>query len=295
MSAYLFTHFTSDTQDREAIWFSVSRDGLHWEDLGGEKPFISTELGTTGIRDPFILYDERLKKYYIIATDCKTEPNSDWYAYSHKGSRSVFVWESEDLLHWSDARLLPLAVENAGCAWAPEAVYCRERGEWLVFFASCVDDKHRIFAAFTKDFKTFGKTFEYINNEKDIIDTSIVWHDGYYYRFSKDEVGKTITIQRAKELLSDNYETLYCKALDGYYGLEGPEVFYIEDTKKWCLIVDRYQGNLGYLPLLADDLAAADFRILDDSEYDLGKRKKRHGGVIRISDEEYELLKQNIK
>ncbi|MBQ7740096.1 MAG: hypothetical protein IJT65_02520, partial [Eubacterium sp.] len=29
--------------------------------------------------------------------------------------------------------------------------------------------------------------------------------------------------------------------------------------------------------------------------YDFGKRKKRHGGVIKISDEEYERLKAFIK
>ncbi|MBR3150154.1 MAG: glycoside hydrolase family 43 protein [Eubacterium sp.] len=293
MSAYLFVHFTSDTEDREHIWFSVSRDGLHYEDLGTE-PFLTSRLGTTGTRDPFMIYDEKLKKYFIIATDCKTAPNGDWWAYSHRGSRSILIWESDDLVNWSEERLAQLGVENAGCAWAPEAVFCRERGEWLVFFASCVEEKQRIYAAFTKDFRSFGKTFLYIDNEMDIIDTSIVYDGGYYYRFSKDEVSKTITIQRAKELLSDSFETLYCKALDGYKGLEGPEIFYIDGLEKWCLIVDRYDGNLGYLPLLATDLEKADFRILSDDEYDFGKRKKRHGGVIKISDEEYERLKRAI-
>ena len=46
MSAYLFTHFSNDDKkDLEQIWFSVSRDGLKWEDLGGEEPFIKTDKG----------------------------------------------------------------------------------------------------------------------------------------------------------------------------------------------------------------------------------------------------------
>lgn len=294
MSAYLFAHFSSDSEEREAIWFSVSRDGLRWEDLGDE-PLLTSNVGTKGIRDPFIIYDKNREKYFIIATDLKTSPDSDWYAYSHKGSRSILIFESEDLINWSEGRLVPLGISGAGCAWAPEAVYCEERGEWMVFFASCVDDKQRIYAAFTQDFRTFGETFLYIDSEKDIIDTNIVRDGGYYYRFSKDEVTKSITIQRAPTLLSDNFETLYCEALDGYIGLEGPEVFRIEEENKWCLIVDRFQGNHGYMPLLATNLAAADFKLLDESEYDMGRRKKRHGGVIRISDEEYDRLVNTIK
>ena len=59
MSAYLFVHFTNNgKEDKEHIWYSVSRDGLKWTDLGGEEPFITSEKGTTGIRDPFIVYDE---------------------------------------------------------------------------------------------------------------------------------------------------------------------------------------------------------------------------------------------
>lgn len=288
--AYLFVHFTSGIENRECVWFSVSKDGLHWKDLGGTEPVLKSHSGTKGIRDPFILYARQQEKYFILATDLKTEPGGDWHAYSHEGSRSILIWESDDLVHWSSERLVQLAIDGAGCAWAPEAVYCRERGEWMVFFASVVENKQRIYAAFTKDFRSFGKTFPYIEKAHDVIDTSIVWENGCYYRFTKNETAETIFIQRAESLLSENFATLHCAALDGYAGIEGPEVFRIEETGEWCLLVDRFRGNLGYLPLLCGDLAAADFRILDEKEYDLGARKKRHGGVIRITDVEYERL-----
>ena len=291
MSGYLFVYFTSDSEDRENIWFSLSRDGLHWQDLGGREPFLSSNIGTKGIRDPFILHDDSLGKYFILATDLKTEPGADWDLYRYSGSRSILIFESEDLVHWDRGRLAELAVREAGCAWAPEAVFCRERGEWLVFFASCVERKQRIYAAFTKDFKVFGETFVYIDTEQGLIDTSIFFDNGCYYRFSKEETGKTIVIERAGELLSDQYETLYCRALDGYYGLEGPEVYYLEDKHQWCLVADRYKVNEGYLPFVCDHLETADFRILNEDEYDMGWRKKRHGSVIQISDEAYERLK----
>ena len=33
MAGYLFVHFTGEDKDGEQIYFSLSRDGLHWEDL----------------------------------------------------------------------------------------------------------------------------------------------------------------------------------------------------------------------------------------------------------------------
>ena len=169
MSSYLFAHFTETNEDKEHVWFAVSRDGLHWTDLGGEEPLLTSSVGTTGVRDPFILYDENRKKYIIIATDLCTTNGGNWYEYSHKGSRCIVVWESDDLLHWSKERLVEVGVPKAGCVWAPEAVYCREKESWFVFWVSNVREKghlshkHRIYGSFTKDFVTFTPAFKYID------------------------------------------------------------------------------------------------------------------------------------
>ena len=37
MAAYLFVHFTGEEKDGEQVYFSVSKDGLFWEDLNGMK------------------------------------------------------------------------------------------------------------------------------------------------------------------------------------------------------------------------------------------------------------------
>jgi len=38
------------------------------------------------------------------------------------------------------------------------------------------------------------------------------------------------------------------------------------------------------------DLGTEDFRILKPEQYDLGRLKKRHGGILRITDEEYDRM-----
>lgn len=291
MSSYLFVHFTSGPLgDKEHIWYAISHDGINWTDLGGKKPIISSDLGTRGIRDPFLIYDEKNNKYIIIATDLLTTRGT-WDAFSNRGSRSILVWESTDLIHWTHNRLCEVGVENAGCVWAPEAIYCKEKDMWFVFWASNVKEngdiepKQRIYGAFTSDFRQFTPTFKYIDAETAIIDTNIIWDNGYYYRFSKDETNKLIIIERSSELISDSYEPVYSEVFEKFYGLEGPEAYYLDDLKKWCLIADQYHKNKGYTPFLCDDLSTGEFHQLHNDQYNMGKRKKRHGGVLKISDE----------
>ena len=73
MAGYLFVHFTGEQKDGEQIYFSISRDGLHWEDLNDGQPVLYSHLGMQGVRDPFLLRDPKQKKFYLIATDLRIE------------------------------------------------------------------------------------------------------------------------------------------------------------------------------------------------------------------------------
>ncbi len=295
MSAYLFTHFTETNGDQEYVWFAVSRDGLHFTDLGSDEPLLKSRLGTKGIRDPFIVYDEKLKKYFIIATDLLTT-SGNWYNFSHNGSRSIIVWESEDLINWSEERIIEVGIDKAGCVWAPEAVFCKEKGAWFVFFASNVREKGRlhhkqmIYGTFTKDFKEFTPAFKFIDGKTSLIDTNIVWDNDWYYRFTKDETHKKIIIERSQKLVDGEWESIHSETFANFFGLEGPETYYLEDMKKWCLIADQYHTHKGYTPFICDDLANGEWEQLSPDKFDMGKRKKRHGGVIKITDEQYDKL-----
>ena len=66
------------------------------------------------------------------------------------------------------------------------------------------------------------------------------------------------------------------------------------DEDKWCLIVDRFATHKGYLPMVTDDLASGEFKVLSDEEFDLGVTLKRHGGIMNLTEEEYQVLSQFI-
>ena len=125
MSAYLFVHFVDTQEDatREQIYFSVSKDGKTWTTLNNKQPYLTSNVGTQGVRDPYILRGED-GKFFIIATDLSVyNLKNNWTAAAQQGSKSIVVWESSDLVNWSEASLVKINNDNAGCTWAPEACY----------------------------------------------------------------------------------------------------------------------------------------------------------------------------
>ena len=60
---YLFVYFTGESEQGEQIYFSISRDGLHWMDLNGGRPVLTSRIGEKGVRDPFIIQTTDKKKF----------------------------------------------------------------------------------------------------------------------------------------------------------------------------------------------------------------------------------------
>jgi hypothetical protein len=293
-TGYLFAHFTGEQKDGEQIYFSLSRDMLHWTDLNGGRPVLYNTVGEKGARDPFLIRSPEPKKggsaYYLIATDLRIEAGKGWETAQYGGSRDILVWESDDLVNWRGPAAHTVGVEGAGCVWAPEAIYDEEKEAFLMFWASMVDRKQKIYAAYTKDFKEFGDTFLFLEKENHVIDSTIIRTKEGYYRYTKDETTKNICIDFAKDLRPESFHEIKSKVLSNLYGVEGPEIVKFNDREEWCLIVDRFATSGGYLPMVSTNLESGEFRILDDSEFDMGVTKKRHGGIIPVTEEEFERL-----
>lgn len=149
------------------------------------------------------------------------------------------------------------------------------------------EGKHKIYAAYTKDFHTFSETFLFMERENHVIDTTILESSGRYYRISKDEVTKHLILEASDSLLG-SFKQISSPALDALKGVEGPEGYLLPDGETWCLIADQFASGKGYLPMVTKDLSSGDFRILEPDEYDMGENKKRHWGILQITDEEYE-------
>ncbi|MFB9327116.1 glycoside hydrolase family 43 protein [Paenibacillus aurantiacus] len=288
-AGYLLAHFIGEQPDGEQVYFAYSEDGLHWKDLNEGLPVLRSELGEQGVRDPFLVRSPKADKFYLIATDLRIASGKGWSAAVNEGSRDIIIWESADLVEWSSPWGVTVGVPDAGCVWAPEAIYDEAAEEFLVFWASATQGPHeeerkqRIYSARTRDFRSLTEPEKYIERDNHIIDTTIIAHNGAYYRYSKDETTKNIRAEKGASLASDAFVPLHAPGLEALLGVEGPQIYKMNNREEWCMIVDRFAEGKGYLPLLTTDLDSGEFRVLPDETFDLGTTKKRHGGVIPIT------------
>ncbi|WP_018931173.1 immunoglobulin-like domain-containing protein [Gracilibacillus lacisalsi] len=310
---YLFSYFTGEgSENGEQIYFALSEgnDPLHWQQLNDGDPVITSKLGEKGLRDPFIIRSPEGDKFYMIATDLKINGNWDWNRAQTEGSRSIMVWESTDLVNWSEQRLVEVAPEEAGNTWAPEIFYDDTIGKYVVFWASKLydseedrnsgDSYQRMMYTTTRDFHTFSEPEVYLDYGYSIIDTTMVEHDDKIYRFTKDERvnnedtspnGKFIFQEVGDSVLDPDFEMITEGIGKGTISQgEGPAIFKSNTEEKWYLFIDEFGGQ-GYVPFETTDLDSGEWTVAED--YDLPSHP-RHGTVLPITEEEYDALLENV-
>lgn len=290
-AGYLFAHFRGERSNEwEQIFFAISKDGAKWQPLNDGKSVLQSNLGEGGVRDPYVVRNPDNGTIYLIATDLCIGRNGDWGRAQREGSKAIIVWESKDMVNWSEPRRVEVAVPNAGCTWAPEAFWDADKKEFFVFWASREtlngSNRQRIYSARTKDFRTFTPAKLYIEKPNDIIDTDIVSEGGKLYRFSKDETQKSIILE-VSDTLEGEWKPVPGFPVKNFVGYEGPECFRMADGR-WCMIIDYYSRGQGYKAFFCDDLSKGDFA---PSERGLEfPYRFRHGGVITLSQTEYDAL-----
>ncbi|WP_353882812.1 immunoglobulin-like domain-containing protein [Paenibacillus amylolyticus] len=303
-AGYFFTYFTGEgTATGEQVYFALSNgnDPLNWRELNNGKPVLTSTLGEKGVRDPFIIRSPEGDKFYMIATDLKINGNGNWGRAHTWGSRSIMVWESNDLVNWTDQRMVEVAPEEAGNTWAPEIMYDNTTGEYIVFWASRMFDDashtgdayQKMMYSKTRDFYTFTEPQVYLNYGYSIIDTTMIEHEGKVYRFTKDEqnngasapFGKMIFQEVGDSILDPTFKMIN-QGVGNIKWVEGPTIFKSNTDEKWYLFVDEFGGR-GYVPFETTNLASGVWTL--SSNYNL-PASPRHGTVIPITQSEYDAL-----
>lgn len=310
MQAYLFVHFKEKTTpDGEQVYFGLSKDGFHWEEVNGGKPVLWAYYGDKGVRDFTITRHKKSGKFYIFATDLslsygmRNQYHNSWEEISKHGSKYLSMWESEDLVNWSEQRLVKIGNEDFGCLWAPDIIYDKEKDDYIIHWSSshaCNNYGNKgIYYSRTNDFEHFSEPkLLYRKEDSGVIDSAIYEEDGMYYMFVKSDYNPEKNILLKSEHITGPYERVeeFDKSMEsiqaGLY--EAATAVKLEDGK-WCLFLDYYGvrgAGQGYVPFVSDSLASGKFVRSDESfSFPYGYK---HGTILTITTEEYERIKNHI-
>lgn len=305
--AYLFVHFKEKiTPDGEQVYFAVSKDGMNWEQVNDGNPVLTAELGEKGCRDIEII---RLKddSFVILTTDLSIayrmdeNHNVNWKEVNSTGSKSLRMWRTRDLVNFSEEKLVHFGRNDFGCMWAPETFYDEINDEYLVHWGSTVAEDNfshmSIYCSTTKDFETFSEPKLFFTKDNEILDTHIRKFNGIYHMFYKNAHNPSMNMHATSDNLYGPYT--HDKDFEEYMekevywpGSYEAGTSYVLPDGRWCILFDFFgceREKMGYVPFISPKPGNMNVtRCPDLFSFPYGFK---HGGVIEITDEEYNRLK----
>ena len=228
-----------------------------------------------------IMRDPDGKSFHLIAT------------VSWKG-RALVLFDSPDLVHWTNERLVQVSTGNADMTWAPELRWDPETKQFLAYWTSSVDkkwDTAAIWYATSTDLQTFSPPKVLMREAGGCLDADIVQAQGKWrmvYRYTG------LWMRTAEHALGPYENPVKISDLD----VEGPFIFPLHGVAdQWGLIFDYFGGNQGRWGLST----SSDFQ-----HWTLVTRKDwpyytpevflppgvRHGSVLPITDKEADTILQ---
>ncbi len=293
-TSYLFAYFTDN--ENEKLYYGVSRDGYHYKALNGGKPVFVSNIGTGGIRDPFVFRGED-GCFYIVATDMKC--CLGWASQS-----TMAIFRSRDLIPKNgsfdssvliDYKRFP-GYETCNRAWAPQIIWCPEKGAYMIYLTlQCAETESTVGTVMCRHYATdlfdpdTYTTPEIMISKKGIIDGDIIrdeLHDRYLMYVSGRRITESPSISGDFRFLPD--EVPYLTDSGERMLVEGSNTYKLIGQNKWIVCADGTPFN-GRKYVMAETEDLITYRQLPESEYSFDFTP-RHGYVIPLTEDELSAL-----
>lgn len=246
--------------------------------------------------------------YYIMATDLNIA-QTNWGAAVTTGSRGIFVWQSTDLINWTDERLITVEDATAGMVWAPSGVSLD--GTFHVFWSSrffAADDgahtgtasSYVIRTASTSDFRTFSRPSNYAEVAgTNLIDQEFLHLDGdSWIRLLKNE-----TLSPGRNFLETSSTGLFGQwtrvgdyVTDETDSAEGAALYMDNlDAGVLHMAQDKYTTEQGYVLYDKSTAEVADGSVLwKRSAQQTYPAVNKHGSFIQLTGDQYTALNDHF-
>ena len=237
--AFLFTSFHEPANAGLRMLYSY--DGYKWKDL--DTVLLRPQVGNQQVmRDPSMLQGPD-GVFHLVWT-------SSW-----RGDKGFGYASSNDLIHWSQERLLPVMQHEPTTVnvWAPELFYDDVQHRFIIIWASCIpgrfekgqeedSNNHRLYVTTTTDFKTFTPTVLFFDAGFSVIDAEIV----------KRKVNNYVLVLKDNSRPERDIKVAFATNVMGPYNnvskafsdnfTEGPSVVKIKDD--WLIYYDSYRKKV---------------------------------------------------
>ena len=270
--AFLFTSFHEPANAGLRMLYSY--DGYKWKDL--DTVLLRPQVGNQQVmRDPSMLQGPD-GVFHLVWT-------SSW-----RGDKGFGYASSNDLIHWSQERLLPVMQHEPTTVnvWAPELFYDDVQHRFIIIWASCIpgrfekgqeedSNNHRLYVTTTPDFKTFTPTVLFFDAGFSVIDAEIV----------KRKVNNYVLVLKDNSRPERDIKVAFATNVMGPYNnvskafsdnfTEGPSVVKIKDD--WLIYYDSYRKKV------YEASATKDFTnfLNIDSKISL-PRGHKHGTIVTV-------------
>ena len=252
-NAYLFAYFPNNND--ENLYYAISTDGFNYTPLNnGNKILNSWDFTVSGgIRDPHILRGED-GVFRMVNTDMRS-------ALGWASNRGIVMSKSTDLIHWTHSTVhfptrFPDGWSSVTRVWAPETIYDRETGKYMVYFSLLTSDDgtcnyDKVFYCYANDDFTdlVDYPIHFFDRGSATIDADIVFDetDQLYHMIYKNEGINSISHASASRLTAEEgqptgsqWGDLGGAVQQTNVAVEGGGIFRLIDTNTYVVMYDCY-------------------------------------------------------
>ena len=309
MAAYLYAHMH---ETGEYTCYALSKTGQQWNDLFNSGEVFDTKANTVtgGMRDAYICRLQSGNGFILVGTDMTSRLG--W-----ESNHIMDLMLTPDLVHWtknvkidletadnlkaiSDALDKTITAETMTAAWAPQVVYDPVTKNYVIYYSVGVrGDKHYIFyQLIDEELNILTEPRVYFAPGYDIIDADIVWNavDEQYVMLFKCESTNGFDRATAKTLVPEagaKGTTVWTVTPDFHVGennqaIEGMSMWRPIGDLRWRLAYINYSGGYAYRMRYMDEHCMS----VDPAGFNIsGNLKAQHGCVLKLTQQEYDLLK----